>query len=735
MAATRASAVLLGALLVAGLFASAGQERLDSRAAAAQAEKPIQHEVSVTLKLIQVYVIDRKGNPVPDMTRDEFIVADNGERKALTEFERHSISGPAAAPRAEAAETATPVSGQSVSTPENPKLTRKFFLFFDFAFNNQRGTRKAVESAFKFLEKNVKPGDEVGLISYSLTRGLVIHEFLTTDHKKVREALTNISVKDVAGRASEIELEYWRQAAEGAAPPLGEAAPNEPSLDWRRQEAKGQAQNFILELTALAKALRYVPGQKHLIFFSTGIPSSMIYGNIVGTPTGSSGRADRARADYGDYILRGQNEEMMKELATSNCTFFAFDTREAAKVDSLFAMDERTFGTGYRDMFTTGGVSNTQNLIFKDENATGLYTLTKLSKDTGGQYYSNINIAQDNLDRVEVLTGTYYVLGYPIAASWDGRFHKISVETTRKGCDVRSQSGYFNPLPFKDLTPLEKQLQLTDLALSDNPVFQTPVPAALKAFPGPEDDRTVVLLMKLAPEAIDRFAEGKSEIVRFIFDAHGDLADLRRSEESLERFKNKSLFYSTRIALDPGEYKCRVVVRNMENGAAAVATATALVPALTARSRPVALLPPLLLSDDAAEAVYLEGRSKLAQTEILVSPERMSPYPFEFRNYAPLFGTIPRGHPATVALLPCVVTESVDLDAISLRAAVIDVSSGRAVNLKIEYLNRVPRADVVYYPIAIETANLEQGTYALHFFADEAGSGTASHASATFTIR
>ena len=241
--------------------------------------------------------------------------------------------------------------------------------------------------------------------------------------------------------------------------------------------------------------------------------------------------------------------------------------------------------------------------------------------------------------------------------------------------------------------------------------------------------------MKLPPETLDRLGEGRSEIVRFIFDARGDLVDLRRSEETLGRYANKSLLYSTRIVLDPGEYRCRIVVRNLENGTAAVATASAVVPSLTARSRPLALLPPLLLTDDTAGAVYLEGRSKLSRTETLLTPERMSPYPFDFRNYAPLFGTVPRGRPATVALLPCVVTGAVDLDGISLRASFIEMSTGKRADLEIQCLNTVPRADVVYYPLVILTGNLEQGTYVLHFFAEHAASGAVSHSSAMLTIR
>ncbi|NIO21804.1 MAG: hypothetical protein GTN76_14015 [Candidatus Aenigmarchaeota archaeon] len=51
-------------------------------------EAELQYEVTVTLKLIQVYVTDKKGNPVLDLTKDDFFVFDNGHKQTLTEFER-----------------------------------------------------------------------------------------------------------------------------------------------------------------------------------------------------------------------------------------------------------------------------------------------------------------------------------------------------------------------------------------------------------------------------------------------------------------------------------------------------------------------------------------------------------------------------------------------------------------------------------------------------------------------
>lgn len=54
-----------------------------------------QHEVTVTVKLIQVYVIDEKGEPISDLHRTDFKVLDNGKVMEITEFESHILNLPA----------------------------------------------------------------------------------------------------------------------------------------------------------------------------------------------------------------------------------------------------------------------------------------------------------------------------------------------------------------------------------------------------------------------------------------------------------------------------------------------------------------------------------------------------------------------------------------------------------------------------------------------------------------
>ncbi len=81
-------------LLLAFLF-QPGLHRLNSESAQAKkGQKTFQQEVVVTLKLVQVHVTDKKGNPITDLTKDDFILYDNRKLQTITDFEKHLLAIP-----------------------------------------------------------------------------------------------------------------------------------------------------------------------------------------------------------------------------------------------------------------------------------------------------------------------------------------------------------------------------------------------------------------------------------------------------------------------------------------------------------------------------------------------------------------------------------------------------------------------------------------------------------------
>ncbi|MCX6563838.1 MAG: VWA domain-containing protein [Candidatus Aminicenantes bacterium] len=705
--------------LIAGLCFILGPSSRSGSASqqAAQPQKPLQHEVAVTLKLIQVYVTDKNGNPVKDLKNSDFAIFDNGVEKTITEFEKHILAAAPQKPEPQPPEqkivpTALPPAARVTS------LSRKFFIFLDFAFNNQKGVAKAREAALHFIDTQLLPDDDVGVLSYSMLKGLTVHEYLTTNHRKAREAVEALDAKGSAGRAEDTEEEYWLTAGQGLG---GIYAKTHFQLEAERNESKTQAQNFILKMTALAKALRFIPGQKNMILFSTGIPSSLLFGNrmVMQQWADRGSTSTQFKIDVGDNNLITKNEEMLKELTAANCTVFTFDTREAALIPSLFTYDKLTFEENTRPLFTMMGAGTPLD-IYKDNNITGFYTLSKTSTATGGKYFSNIEEYEKNLGQVQTMTGTYYVLGYYISEQRDGRYHDYKVKVKKTGCEVRAQTGYFNPKPFREYSTLEKELHLFDLALSDKPQLQTPLtfPMNVLSFMVGEETR-LQLLSKIPIQVMEKFSGKKVELISLVFDENENLACLERIEADLTKYRGMDVFYASGASLQPGQYKCRLVIRDLETGDGAVASARAAVAQKAFVG--LSLHSPLLLVPKSNFA-YLETATA-KKKEILTWKDA---YPYDRAQYSPLIGEAPKGALKIFAVVPCSVT-GIAQPNVSMTAYLNDSVSGTSMPLSISVLNKTWKENLEVRLLEFSLNNVPPGKYFLYLLAEDTGTKAVSH--------
>jgi VWFA-related protein len=511
-------------------------------------KEDLQHVVTVTLKLIQVYVTDKDGLPVMDLGIDDFELYDNKKRMELTEFEKYRLELPPVEKKPREA-FVEPESDEEISPTE--KMTRKLFLFFDFAFNNAKGIEKSKIAALHFIDTKLQPTDEIGILTYSVIHGLALHEFLTTNHEKVREVVEGFGTKDIAGRAYNVESIYWKMR-EDAEYPLADNSKQFFSL--RRQQIgldrkvyKEQASNFALKIEELSKALRYIPGNKYIIFFSSGIASSVMYGktsflkNYDFTVIRDTGTAES--------VIRNRYEGMLKELSSSNCTVFTMNVEEL------------------------------EALIHQDADTLGTTSLKQMAKKTGGRYYEGIHNYENIMEELQNLTSSYYVLGYYINEKWDGKYHKIKVKVKRNGCKVIAQGGYYNPKPFTKYSKLEKQLHLVDLTLTERPLFQDAIHFPIEATYSTEDDKyNLKLGLKMPAEVLTEISGKKVEIVSLIFDEKDNVVGLKREEMDFSKLPQEELEHYSRLSIVTGKYKCRVVIRNLNTGKGAVGVCSIEIP-------------------------------------------------------------------------------------------------------------------------------------------------------------
>jgi len=145
----------------------------------------------------------------------------------------------------------------------------------------------------------------------------------------------------------------------------------------------------------------------------------------------------------------------------------------------------------------------------------------------------------------------------------------------KKGYEVHAQGGYYNPKPFTEYSKLEKQLHLVDLALTERPLFQDPLRFPLEAVLKPgEKKANLHLVFKMPAEKLAEISGQKVEIISLVFNERDDIVAFYREEKDISILPDKELNYTSKLTVQPGEYKCRIIIRNLETGKGAVGSAS-----------------------------------------------------------------------------------------------------------------------------------------------------------------
>ena len=650
-------------------------------------ELSFQYRVMVVLKLVQVYVTDNKGNPITDLTKDDFILYDNGKLQTVTDFEKHLLKKPEKKVEEEIAETSLPPALDTAS-----RMNRKFFFIFASGRLSLVMSKKA---ANHFIDTQIQPTDEVGVISYNIVSGFTVHEYLTTDMEKVRKAIERVKEAGegidgsggptLEGARARAESEVPESRGKGdetqsdsktAGPPRGGISLQTyfiTSLDPETESRISKSHVWVDSFRDMARSLRYIPGYKNIVLFSGGIPRAFVLG--------------------GYQTLREKYEEMGKEFAASNSPVHTVSTAGPRQVQ----------------------------------------TLEMLSELSGGEYFHNINYYDEIANQIQDATSNYYVLGYYIDEKWDGKYHSIEVKVKRKGCEVHAQQGYYNPTPFAELDDFEKQLRLVDLALSDKPIFQEPLPFSSIALPcSRTKDTNLVLLSEVSLEGMEEVLGKKTELTTFIFDTENNVLSSIKADIDFSSLSQKRIFPYAIASLQPGQYECRVVIRNMETGRAAKASTSVDIPEPIESG--ITLHPPLLIIPE-KKSYYLnlikveEKKKKKEETLSLADI-----YPFLSNEHSPLVGDLEQGVTKLLAVVHSSVKDIQDPD-IELTAFLFDYEMTEKTPLPFSILASEKQKETDVLLCELQLPEMKPGQYFIKIAAEERKTGAKAETSQIFRVK
>jgi len=704
--------VVLGAIL----FVRQTSPALSGEPASGQENSQLRfrQDVNVFFKLVQVTVVDRKGNPVSDLTAADFEITDEGKIQKIEQFEVHRLDEP---PGEEAQ--------AGIATP--PSLSRRFFIVFNYAFIEPNGIVKARRAALDFLDNYARPSDEIGVITFSMSQGLRLNEFLTRDHARVRRILEGGGTKIHLGRAEQLAPLIVRdvdnftdvESSEGGGSAIGEEAAREMIRELTVVETKNRlthynqtVQVFLTALRSLALGLRYLPGNKNFVLFSSGISGASLFGSpTVSMPETLNSVEeiiqwqDGLAVQGGDSRLREFFQKVNQELRAANCPIYAFNVSGPQLTNDV----EDALGTGENAMG------------MKTRDTVGNDSLKVMSSETGGQYFNYTMDLKEAVQRLQNATKTYYVLGYSIPAVTDGKFHKIKIKVKRKGCDVLGEGGYFNPKPFAQTTAFEKFIGLLDLAEGRTPYLQEGIDIRLAAYPVPTKDKVAVAFY--APMPADRFkalGQGPAETVIFLVNDRNKVTLYKKTPFYVAALTEETVFFDQAAGMPPGTYDCRLVVRSLETGRGTSAAAQVTIPPKLGKSG--VLLYPANLFVPGARPRFQGDTGALAAL-----------YPFTVSG-APLVEGLAPGTPKLVGLFPCAVAGVEEPD-LALSVSLVNARTKETSPLAATITNRYKTADILTLLVDISLPALASGPYTLVAEVSEKTTGAKSQAATDFSVK
>ena len=296
---------------------------------------------------------------------------------------------------------------------------------------------------------------------------------------------------------------------------------------------------------------------------------------------------------------------------------------------------------------------------------------------------------------------------------------------------VYAQKGYFNPKPYSEFSEGEKKLHLADITLSDSPYFEAPEPFPMEAlaFPGKNISK-LLLISEIRPENLEEIFLNDAELISLIFDEEKNIIDAGRAILKYESIIHTPIHHYLITRLEPGEYECRVVIRNLESGKSALGMSS--VKILEYRESGLNVYPMFLLIPEKESFLLRAVREEEEQEKEVLSLNDI--YPYLSKNHSPLVTEVDRSEKRLLAILRFS-TDSTGKKTLDVMAELTHSPSGRKIPIESLILDSKKFGLDDTFLLELRLPFVEPDIYTLNITLSDQQSGLEAIASRTFRIR
>lgn len=536
-----AAALLAAALAV--VVARVGAQQT----AAPPAQSGVTFKAVTRLVVQTVSVKDKDGHVVEGLTPNDFAVTEDGVPQTVTfaEFERLPapvatpaapdvpVPGPeplAAPPKAAVASTTSTQIATSAPGQIRYGSRRLLVLYFDMTSMGQTDLLRAYAGARKFITTQMTPADLVAVMTF---QGSAVRANI--DFTGDKDDL--LSVLDALAAGADTTGNGMSAVSDGTS--------------FGQDDTEFQLFNTDRQLSALQSAvemLRPLPEQKVLLLFASGLQLS--------------GIGNQAQ-------LRATTNAALR----ANVEIFPVDAR--GLVASAPLGDATQASPGGMAMFSGQTAGTRVTALQRSQD-----TLFSLAKDTGGKAMFDTNDLSLGIVEAARSITSYYIVGfYSNHTALDGKFHRVTITVTSpRATDVSYRQGYYADTEFAKSTDADRERQLQQALVLDNPVTDLTIETEINYFQLNRAEYFVPVSMKIPGSELTLARKGGAShaLIDFIGEVKDDFGstqqnvrdkvDVKFSTQTAAELDRRPIQYQTGFTLLPGSYTLKMLARDNETG-------------------------------------------------------------------------------------------------------------------------------------------------------------------------
>lgn len=414
-------------------------------AAVVSQDAPQKPGIQVHTRLVQLDVIVRdKTGPIANLTRDDFVLLDQGKLQKIGIFSVESSES--------AAQSAQPLPQNTFS--DLPQYTasslRSVTIVLLDNLNTLMGNSSDVnESRPRWLEdlalanakahlieyiKDLDPKDRVAI--YGLSDTLHVLCDFTSDRDRLLSILQGYNASGRTDRDL-VEPGALHLPVAAAATRMDSHA-DAAAEDAAGMENRRRATETMAALQAIAGHVANIPGRKNLVWLGSNLPFS-----------GTAIARVLSRAQIAAYPIDGRG-------LLSWAAIPSFEGPPDAISAILSTQDAPALAPG----------------------PTGIDTMKKMAEETGGIAFVNSNDLTGAIRKAIEDSAVTYTLGFYVdEASFDGKFHEIKVQVKQPGLNVRYPKGYY---ALADTPASKDERRSNFLAAILSPIDSSSIPVEVK---------------------------------------------------------------------------------------------------------------------------------------------------------------------------------------------------------------------------------------------------------------